>query len=815
MLNAQALPTLLEALSQHGRPDDRAVRHLLLDSRVLAAPADACFFAIKGPRHDGHQYLAEMYGKGVRVFVVEEMPRQPLGPDAFIVVVKSSLAALQQIAAWHRSQFDYPVVGITGSNGKTTVKEWAASLAAPLRAVVKSPRSFNSQVGVPLSVWGMQPYHKLALIEAGISTAGEMERLQAIIKPTHGVFTHLGAAHDAGFASRQEKFEEKWKLFAEAEVLVYLANQSPLARWIEAKEGKGPSLVGWHWDGQAERLTSGLYRVQFGVDRKLFTAEVPFGDATSIENALHAAVLLYALGLDMDAVLAGLPQLRPLSMRQEWKEGLYGCRILDDTYNNDLDGLQSAVQQLALYNQGHKGRWLILSDLPEVGLAAQERYRQAADIIATGAFDKVWAVGPRWQSYLPLLPNTAQSFADTDALLAALEPAAVAENLILVKGGRAFGLERVVQRLQKATHGTRLEVDLNALVANLNYYRARLPKGHRIMAMVKAGAYGAGSFQIASTLAYHKVDYLAVAYADEGAALRGHGIGLPIMVMNAGEEQMELCLRHHLEPVVYSLGQLRAWLSLCSPEANSPAIHLELNTGMNRLGFEADEIHAVLAMLVPRAGQVSLASVFSHLAAADDPGQDAFTQTQLDRFKAMTQQLAAAWHSPFLRHIANTPGAARLPQAALDMVRLGIGLYGVEVGGEQGLVPVGRLKSIVTQIRTVPPGESVSYGHKWVLAEPKRIATVAIGYADGLSRKMGNGRFSMRIRGGLAPTVGNVCMDMTMVDVTHLPDVRELDEVVIFDEVNRIEDLAQIEETIPYEILTRISERVRRVYVNE
>ncbi len=814
MIDAQSLVSVLEAESAYGLPDGKAISHLLLDSRLLAAPAEACFFAIKGPRHNGHLHIAEMYAKGVRIFVVEDLPPLP-GPDAFVLVVANSIAALQRLAAHHRQQFGYPVVGITGSNGKTTVKEWAASLAAPLLPVYKSPRSYNSQVGVPLSVWGMQAYHQLALIEAGISLVGEMGRLQAIVKPTHGVFTYLGAAHDAGFTSRQEKFEEKWKLFAEAKVVVYWANQSPLATWIESKQASDIALIGWQWNGQAKRQAAGNYLVQFSVEGKQFAAELPFADATSIENALHAATLLYALGLDMARVVAGLPLLRPLAMRQEWKEGLYGCRILDDTYNNDLDGLQSAVQQLALYNQGHEGRWLILSDLPEVGLAAQERYQQAASIIASGAFDRIWAVGPRWQTYLHLLPGNTQCFANTETLLAALEPSDVAQNLILVKGGRAFGLERVVQRLQRATHGTRLEVDLSALVSNLNFYRARLPKGHRIMAMVKAGAYGAGSFQIASTLAYHKVDYLAVAYADEGAALRNYGIGLPIMVMNASEEQMELCMRHNLEPVIYTLSQLRAWLSMCSAHKKSPAIHLELNTGMNRLGFDADEMQAVLAQLVPMAGQVSLASVFSHLAAADDPSQDPFTETQLARFLAMTQQLQAAWPKPFLRHIANTPGAARLPKAALDMVRLGIGLYGVEVGGEQGLVPVGRLKSIVTQIRTVPAGESVSYGHKWVLAQPKRIATVAIGYADGLSRKMGNGRFSMRIRGGLAPTVGNVCMDMTMVDVTHLPDVRELDEVVIFDEVNRIEDLAKIEETIPYEILTRISERVRRVYVNE
>ena len=816
MVAASALAPILHPSAVWGSPEGKTIRHLLLDSRILAAPADGCFFAIRGPRHDGHGHIEEMYAKGVRVFVVERMPSVEL-LESYILQVPDVIAALQALAAAHRQAFHYPVVGITGSNGKTTVKEWMAQLAGPLVPLVKSPRSYNSQVGVPLSVWQMQAYHKLALIEAGISTTGEMDRLAAIIRPTLGVFTSLGAAHDAGFSGREQKFEEKWKLFAGTKTVVYHNDGGRLTEFIAGKRAEGKRLVGWQITHYPSAVPDG-YQVGFDVEGCAYSATLPFADAASVENALHAATALLVLGLDEKAILNGLRTLRPLAMRLEWKEGLYGSRLLDDTYNNDLDGLQNAVQQLGLYGQGGaQKRVLIVSDLPQTGTAAELLYDRAADLIRTGSFEQVWAVGQAWPEYRHLLPEGTSFYPDTDALMHTLDPAQLAGRLVLIKGGRAFGFERLVQRLQKFSHGTRLEVDLNAVVSNLNYYRSRLPQGHKIMAMVKAGAYGAGGFEIASALAYQKVDYLAVAYTDEGVALRNHGIALPILVMNAVEDQFDTCRQYHLEPTLYSIGMLRAWLhAVEEPGGNDlVAVHLELNTGMNRLGFDDADLPELTRLLSTRPAGLKIASVFSHLAAADDPAQDAFSHAQLTRYQRMTRNIADAWKQPFLRHIANTPGAARLPEAALDMVRLGIGLYGVEVAGENGLIPVGRLKSVVSQIRTVPAGESVSYGHRWVFEEPRRIATVAIGYADGLSRRMGNGNFAMRIRGGLAPTVGNVCMDMTMVDVTHLPHVQELDEVTIFDESNRLEDLARIEGTIPYEILTRISERVRRVYVSE
>jgi len=436
-------------------------------------------------------------------------------------------------------------------------------------------------------------------------------------------------------------------------------------------------------------------------------------------------------------------------------------------------------------------------------------------LIESGDFEQIHAVGPEWVARHALLPSQTAFYPDTDALLEALQPSALSGRLILIKGGRAFGFEKVVHRLQRYSHGTRLEVDLNAVTSNLNYYRARLPKGHKIMAMVKAGAYGAGSYEIASNLAYQKVDYLAVAYTDEGIALRDRGIKAPIMVMNCLQEQFDTCLAYNLEPTLYSLPMLQAWISQLTL-ANTVAAHLELNTGMNRLGIDQADLADITRILGLVPPGFHLASVFSHLAAADNPDQDAFSHNQLVRYKRMTASIAETWHKPFIRHIANTPAAVRLPEMALDMVRLGIGLYGVEMGGEAGaLQTVGKLKTVVSQIRTVAPGESVSYGHKWVFDTPKRIATVAIGYADGLSRKMGNGTYAMRVRGGQAYTVGNVCMDMTMLDVTHLPEVQVLDEVVVFDETNRLETMAEVEGTIAYEILTRISERVRRVYVSE
>ena len=816
MVDAADLARILDATAVSGAAGNRLVRHLLLDSRLLAAPSDACFFAIKGLRHDGHRHIAEMHEKGVRVFVVQDIPDFDV-EDSLVLQVADTVAALQALAAHHRRQFDYPVVGITGSNGKTTVKEWMAHLAAPLLPLVKSPRSFNSQVGVPLSVWQMQDYHKLALFEAGISTTDEMERLANVIKPTIGIFTHLGAAHDAGFTSRAQKFEEKWKLFANAETIIYHADGGSLSTYIEKKAGGGKRLVGWQITRPpAPAGTSAGYRVGFDVLGRAYLAILPFADDAGVENALHAATALLVMGLDERAVLDGLATLRPLAMRLEWKEGLYGSRLLDDSYNNDLDGLQTAVQQLSHYGHAGQKRVLIVSDLPEAGSSASKLYARAAEVVRSGSFEKVYGVGPVWRKYADALPDGSSLYEDTDSLMADLEASTLAGSLILMKGGRAFGFERVVLRLQKLSHGTRLEVDLSAIAANLNYYRAKLPTGHKVMAMVKAGAYGAGSYEIASTLAYHKVDYLAVAYADEAVELRNHAIALPIMVMNAVEDQFDICRRYGLEPALYSLPMLKAWLRTIAKPDKEPAIHLEMNTGMNRLGFDEGDMQELMGILSSQPKGLRIASAFSHLAAADDPAQDAFSRQQIRRYTRMAGLIAGAWGKPFLRHIANTAGASRLPGAALDMVRLGIGLYGVEVGSEGGaLQPVGRLKSVVSQVRTVPAGESVSYGHRWLLESPKRIATVSIGYADGLSRKMGNGNFALRIRGGLAPTVGNICMDMTMVDVTHLPAVQEMDEAIIFDETNRIEDLARIEGTIPYEILTRLSERVRRIYVSE
>jgi Alr-MurF fusion protein len=503
-------------------------------------------------------------------------------------------------------------------------------------------------------------------------------------------------------------------------------------------------------------------------------------------------------------------------MRLEWKEGQNGTRLLDDTYSNDLDGLKIAIPYLGQYGQPAQRRILIVSDFPQTGAQADLQYADAAEIIAIGAFEKVYVVGPQWNIYKSLLPKKTCLFPDTEALLADLHPAALAGGLILIKGGRAFGFERIVKRLQKLSHGTQLEIDLGAVVSNLNYYRARLPKSHKVMAMVKAGAYGAGSYEIASTLAYQKIDYLAVAYVDEGVSLRNHGIALPIMVLNCQQDQFGECLRYKLEPTLYSLPMIEAWINFIASTQAILAIHIELNTGMNRLGLDASDTPGLLALLAQAPPYFKIASVYTHLAASDDPAQDTFTREQLAAYRKAIVAIESIWTQPFLKHAANTAGAIRFPDAALDMVRLGIGLYGVEVGGENGaLTPIGHLKTFVNQVRTVPAGQSVSYGHKWVFDTPRRIATVAIGYADGLPRKLGNGAFSMHVHGGLAPTVGSICMDMTMLDVTGLPEVAVGDSVTVFDATNKLDTIAQLEGTIPYEILTRISDRVRRVYVSD
>ena len=857
-------------LLQAPAPPARPIATLLLDSRRVGLPDGGLFFALRGPRHDGHHHLAALYAKGVRQFVVS-YPPVSLAPfaEAGFVLVPDTLAALQALATQHRALFRGPVWGITGSNGKTTVKEWLAQLLAPDESICRSPRSYNSQVGVPLSVWELDPTrHTLGIFEAGLSERGEMARLAPIIRPTLGIFTTLGPAHDAGFSSEAEKLTEKLLLFEgeQFERLIYCADQPLVAAAVQARGL--PALAWTRHDAPAATLRfrlkatsagSTVVRVRLGqaaaglaqtLDfsqpalRAASRFTLPFAEEPALENALHclAALLLRQLSPTTALAPATLQRrllgLRPVAMRLEMKAGRHGCYLLDDTYNNDLAGLALALD--ALSRQARPGgRTVILSDLLESGLDGPALYARVAALLRAHGVTRLIAVGEAMEgflvsSFLLLVGEEKQGgqpatrleiYPSTEALLAALRPQDFQNETILIKGARRFHFERVVAALQQPQHGTVLEVNLDALTHNLQHYRRQLQPGTRLMVMVKAFAYGSGSYEVASLLEFQRADYLAVAYADEGQQLRDNGISLPIMVMNPGPDSFSQLQRYRLEPEIYSLERLRDYLQAAREAAHYgqgplPPVHLKLDTGMRRLGFAEDELPALLALLAAHRDQLPVAGIMTHLAAADDPAHDGFTRQQLSTFRSMAAAIEAVLGRPALKHALNSAGIRRFPEAQLDMVRLGVGLYGVEAGAEvdagDNLLPVSTLKTTISQIKELPAGATVGYGRRGVAAEhSRRVATLAIGYADGYDRRFSNGAGRVLLHGQLAPVVGSVCMDMVMVDVTNIAAARPGDVAVVFGEGLDINELAGRIGTIPYELLTNVSERVKRIFVSE
>ncbi|MDB5268343.1 MAG: alanine racemase [Hymenobacter sp.] len=835
------------------------VRHLLLDSRRVGPPAGAVFFALRGPSHDGHRYLPDLYAQGVRLFVVEESAALPDGLAAYagagILAVASPLAALQALAAAHRAGFGGPVIGITGSNGKTIVKEWLAQLLSPDEDICRSPRSYNSQVGVPLSVWELNPArHTLGIFEAGISEIGEMARLATIIQPTEGLFTNLGTAHDAGFASEEQKLREKLQLFQgpDFQRLFYCADQ-PLVRAAVAAQ----HLPGFCWtrlpaqpaDLRFTTEASPTHATRLHADypatglSAAFT--LPFADEPSIENALHCLAVLLHRQVEPAEIQRRLLRLHPIAMRLEMKLGRHDSYLLDDTYNNDLAGLALALNALA--RQSRPGRrTLILSDVLESGLSSPELYARVAALLPAAGVSRLVGIGEEISSQLRvrneelgtestieegansqfLIPHSSfliQTFPTTEAFLAQLNPTDFAHETILIKGARRFGFERIVAALQAQQHGTVLEVNLDALSHNLQHYRRQLNPGTRLMVMVKAFAYGAGSYEVASLLEFQRADYLAVAYADEGVALREAGISLPIMVMNAAPDAFEALRRYRLEPEIYSFEMLDEYLSTFDiPTENAlpaPKIHLKLDTGMRRLGFDEADLPALAARLRRHAARLPVASMMTHLAAADEPSHDDFTHEQLEAFRRMTTALEAALGHSVLKHALNSAGILRFPAAQFDIVRLGIGLYGVDASNTAdpaALRPVSQLRTTISQIKTLPAGFTVGYGRRGTAAATeRRIATLAIGYADGYDRRFGNGTGTVLIHGQPAPLVGSVCMDMCMVDVTTIPAARAGDVALVFGEGLPLPELAGRIGTIAYELLTNVSERVKRVFVSE
>ncbi|HND88895.1 MAG TPA: alanine racemase, partial [Saprospiraceae bacterium] len=741
------------------------IEQLLLDSRSITAPPVSLFFALVGQRHDGHRYLTDAYRAGVRHFVVSRsVPLADL-PEANVLRVPDTLLALHALVAAHRARFHLPVVGITGSNGKTVVKEWLHQLLAPDFHIVRSPKSYNSQTGVPLSVWALQEQHTLALFEAGISQPGEMERLARIIQPSIGIFTTIGPAHREGFASKSDKVKEKMRLFDTAHTLIYCADYEKIDHaakvWVAEKPGR--QLLPW-----SRQAPPGA------------GSGVHFPDPASFENAMHCWVLMEYLGIEPERIASRMQHLEPVEMRLELKAGIQHCTLINDFYNNDLASLRIALQFAGQQRRGRR-LTLILSDILQSGRDLKSLYQRVETAMDEHRVSRLIGIGPFITQAMQGHTRAgleAHFYPDTGAFVEDMGRHHFRDEVLLLKGARPFEFERIARRLEQKAHKTVLEVNLTALIHNLNAYTRLLRPGTRTLAMVKASAYGSGSAEVAKLLEFHQVDYLGVAYADEGIELRHAGVNLPILVLNPEPASFDALYRHRLEPEVYSLPLLRELLRFTEQE-KPLAIHLKLDTGMHRLGFESADIQELVALLREHPN-VRVRSVFSHLAASDSPQHDAFTHRQAAVFSENFDRIQATLGYVPLRHLLNTGGVARFPQYHFDMVRLGIGLYGIESSElRTQLRTVNVLKATVSQVKTVPAGDTVGYNRNGPVPQPMRIATISIGYADGLLRLAGGGRYSMLLRGQLAPTIGNVCMDMTMLDVTHLPDVREGDEVIV------------------------------------
>jgi Alr-MurF fusion protein len=800
------------------------IEHLLIDSRKVAFPETSLFFAIKGARHDGHQFIPDLIQKGVKNFIIEStdgiqtMDYKLSTMDLNIILVPNAIRALQQVATAHRQKFNYPVIGITGSNGKTIVKEWLYQLLSPDFQIVKSPKSYNSQVGVPLSVWEMQAEHQLAVFEAGISQPDEMANLATIIQPTIGIFTNIGTAHDEGFMNREQKIQEKLKLFAQSEV-VYSVNAEALSRPpYELKQN-------FKIIQKSQGIDNQLVIINLEFENQTYHLDLPFIDEASVENALTCLNVLLHFKIPIAEIQSRFLRLKPVSMRLELKQGIHNCYLIDDSYNNDLAGLDMAMNFMAGQKQKGK-RILIISDMLEAHLPDNQLYKQIFQLIESkDLIDELIGIGEKLFAYQDLFKKSvgetkfvSHFFTSTQDFLQSDLIQSFQNALILIKGARVFQFEQIVKRLQQKTHGTVLEINLDAIVHNLNFYRSLLQPTTKIMVMVKAFAYGSGSAEVANLLQYHRVDYLGVAYADEGVFLRQNGIHLPIMVMNPNPDTFQQLLDYQLEPEIYSFKILNEFLSYCY-EVNKKdfKIHLKIDTGMHRLGFLPDELPNLIKILeqqLPWHAQV--ATIFSHLAGADDEKHNEFSRQQIAVFSQCAQKIEEALGYTTIKHILNSPGITRFSDAQLDMVRLGIGLYGVEPNAiyQDKLEMVGKLKTTISQIKHLAKGETVGYG-RWGQAEKDiQIATIAIGYADGFSRAFSRGVGEVLVNGQRAKIIGNVCMDMTMVDITGI-EAQEGDEVIIFDNQLTINELAQKISTIPYEILTNVSERVKRVFYTQ
>ncbi|MCL2596208.1 MAG: bifunctional UDP-N-acetylmuramoyl-tripeptide:D-alanyl-D-alanine ligase/alanine racemase [Paludibacter sp.] len=798
------------------------IKWLLTDSRNLSFPQETLFFALKTERNDGHRYIVDLYENGVKYFVISELYEEYNNlKDAEFFLVENTLSALQQISEYQRNRFNIPIIGITGSNGKTVVKEWLYQLLHSDLRIVRSPRSYNSQIGVALSVWGLNENTELGIFEAGISKMAEMINLQRIIRPTIGIFTNIGTAHQEGFESLQQKCEEKLKLFTQSEILIYNSDYQIISDCFKKNNMQTKIFTFGKKENDDLQILSLCTENEFSNiklknDNKIFDIKIPFTDNASIENTLHCCCVMLIMNYDFETIVKRMLELETIAMRLELKRGISNCLIINDSYNSDFNSLEIALDflshQAALKNLT---RVAVLSDILQSGQNNNELYGEVAKLLKLKNIQHFIGIGTEISKHRQCFNQIDSDFFDnTNQFINSLIINKFNNSIILLKGSRIFHFEDISAALEAVAHQTVLEINLNAIVDNFNYFRSKLHSKTKTVCMVKAFAYGSGLVEVARILQHHRADYLAVAVADEGAELRYEGIALPVIVMNPEKHSFSIIFDNSLEPEIYNFNILEDFISSAEKLGiiDYP-VHIKIDSGMHRLGFEPKEIPSLIEKLKNQT-QVKVRSVFSHLAAADDSQFDNFTHLQINTFVAVADEIQASFEHNILRHILNSAGTERFPEFMFDMVRLGIGLYGVSALQNEKLSTVCTLKTIVLQVRDVKAGETVGYGRSGLITNDSRIAILPIGYADGYDRRLGNGIGEVFINGKRAKTVGNICMDLTMVDVTYI-NVNQGDTVEIFGENITISEVAQKAGTIPYEIFTGISRRVKRVYFQE
>ncbi|MBR5435178.1 MAG: bifunctional UDP-N-acetylmuramoyl-tripeptide:D-alanyl-D-alanine ligase/alanine racemase [Bacteroidales bacterium] len=786
------------------------------DSRTSFDEISAIFLALKGVSRNGHDYIADMHERGCRNFWVEKGESYPKFSDSNYIISSSVLYSFQKLLSHYRQAFfTNPIVAVTGSNGKTIIKEWLYFLMKQTTKVVRSPRSYNSQIGVPLSLMLLDNSYSYGIIEAGISEVGEMEKLEKMILPTVGIFSNIGDAHQQHFTSLEQKVQEKMKLFAHVDTLVYCSDYAPIDE--NAKLLKSAKLVAWGFSEQAKHRVSYVSNAETTVitaawNNKKYTFEIPFRDAASIENAVHCFYAIQVLGVSVDLEL--FKTLPTVAMRLEQISGRNNCVLINDSYNSDFQSVKIALQYLS---QQHKNasKTLVLSDVKQTGMNFDELYSSIADMVREYSINRVIGVGKDISKYLKKYLPTGNYYASTNALLPKFHEFAFQNETILFKAAREFEFERLVAQLELQMHQTVLEVNLNAIVHNLNYFRSCLNPKTKMMIMVKASCYGNGTYEIANILQHNKVDYLAVAFIDEGVELRNSGITVPIIVMNPEYGMLSKLYDYGLEPNIHNFAVLNELQQLCASYPNKTfPIHLKMDTGMARYGFQPHQIPQLIEE-VKAIPNCQITSIFSHLVGSDDSQFDSFTMEQLELFKQMSSEIMNAFPYPIMRHILNSAGIERFREYQFDMVRLGIGLYGISFDNPQNCQHISTLKTFVSGIREKKSNTSVGYSRKGMLHRDSKIAVIPIGYADGFNRKLSNGVGTVLVRGKEVPIVGNICMDAAMIDVTDVPDIQLGDEVILFGKDLPITKMAERIGTIPYEVMTSIDRRVKRIYVYE